>query len=52
MRRAEAMMIGFELTEGAKLEGAVARLFADARAVYVHGRFAAPGCYAAGIERV
>ena len=48
---AEAMMIGFELIDGEKLESAIARLFADARAAYLHIHFAAPGCYAARVER-
>jgi hypothetical protein len=48
---ADAMMIGFELVDGAKLEGAIARQFADPRAAYLHLHFAAPGCYAACVER-
>jgi len=48
---ADAMMVGFELTDGQKLENALARLFADPRAAYLHVHFAAPGCYAARIER-
>jgi hypothetical protein len=48
---AEAMMVGFELVEGAKIESAIARQFADARAAYLHLHFAAPGCYAASVER-
>jgi len=48
---ADGMMIGFELSEGAKLEQAIERLFADASAAYLHVHFAAPGCYAARIER-
>ncbi|HMK70512.1 MAG TPA: DUF1203 domain-containing protein [Xanthobacteraceae bacterium] len=48
---ANGMMIGFQLSEGAKLEQAIERLFADASAAYLHGHFAAPGCYAARIER-
>jgi hypothetical protein len=48
---AEAMMVGFELTDGEKLESAIARLFADTRAAYLHVNFAAPGCYAARVER-
>ncbi len=47
----EAMMLGWELVEGGKLEAAVARLFADPKAAYLHVHFAAPGCYAARIER-
>jgi hypothetical protein len=48
---ADAMMVSYELTEGAHLEGAIERLFADPRAAYLHVHFAAPGCYAARIER-
>jgi hypothetical protein len=48
---ADAMMVGWELTEGARLESAIERLFAEARASYLHAHFAAPGCYAARIER-
>jgi hypothetical protein len=48
---AEAMMIAFELIEGTMLEQAIARQFADPRAAYLHAHFAAPGCYAARIER-
>jgi hypothetical protein len=48
---ADAMMLSFELSEGAKLEEAIARQFADPRAQYLHVHFAAPGCYAACVER-
>ena len=47
----DAMMIGYELIGGAQLEDSIARLFADERAAYLHVHFAAPGCYAARIER-
>jgi Protein of unknown function (DUF1203) len=47
----DAMMTGWELIEGVNLEEAIGRLFADPRAVYLHAHFAAPGCYAARIER-
>jgi len=47
----DAMMVGYELIEGEKLEGAIERLFADPRPAYLHVHFAAPGCYAARIER-
>jgi hypothetical protein len=46
-----AMMTGWELTDGVKLEDSVGRLFADPRAAYLHVHFAAPGCYAARVER-
>jgi len=49
---ADAMMVGWELAEGRELEGAIARLFADPRAAYLHVHYAAPGCYAARVDRV
>src|SRR5262249_1624336 len=49
---AEAMMVDRELVDGRELEGAIARLFADPRAAYLHVHFAAPGCYAARVDRV
>lgn len=48
---ADAMLLGFELTDGSTLEAAIARQFADPRAAYLHLHFAAPGCYAARVER-
>jgi len=48
---AEAMMVDRELVEGRDLEAAIARLFADRRAAYLHVHFAAPGCYAARVDR-
>jgi len=47
----EAMMIGFELLEGEELEQAIERQLADPRAAYLHVHFAAPGCYAARVEK-
>ena len=49
---ANAMMVGRELVDGAELEGAIERLFADRSASYLHIHFAAPGCYAARVERI
>jgi Protein of unknown function (DUF1203) len=49
---ADAMMVERELVDGRELEGAIARLFADPRAAYLHVHFAAPGCYAARVDRV
>jgi hypothetical protein len=46
------MMVGRELVDGAELEGAIERLFADPSASYLHIHFAAPGCYAARVERI
>jgi hypothetical protein len=48
---ADAMMINHALTDGKELEGTIARLFADARAAYLHVHFASPGCYAAHVDR-
>jgi hypothetical protein len=48
---ADAMMVGWELIDGRRLEAAVERLFADHRAAYLHVHYAAPGCYAARIDR-
>jgi hypothetical protein len=48
---ADAMMVERELVEGRELEGAIERLFADPRAAYLHVHYAAPGCYAARVER-
>jgi hypothetical protein len=47
---AGGMMTGWELIEGAKLEDAIERQFANPRAAYLHVHFAAAGCYAARIE--
>jgi hypothetical protein len=48
---ADAMMVGWELVDGQQLDAAIERLFADPRAVYLHVHYAAPGCYAARIDR-
>jgi hypothetical protein len=48
---ADAMMVGWDLIEGRQMEAAVERLFADPLAVYLHVHYAAPGCYAARIDR-
>jgi hypothetical protein len=48
---ADAMMTGWELTEGTQLESVIEKLLADPRALYLHVHFAAPGCYAARVER-
>ena len=47
----DGMMVGWEMVEGSALEGAIERLFANPRAAYLHVHFAAPGCYAARVER-
>jgi Protein of unknown function (DUF1203) len=45
------MMIGWELVDGRELEAAIERLFHKARTKYLHVHFAAPGCYAARVDR-
>jgi hypothetical protein len=47
----KGMMTGWELIEGIWLDEAIERQFADARTHYLHIHFAAPGCYAAKVER-
>ena len=49
---AKAMMVGWELVDGRELEAAIERLFADPRAAYLHLHYAAPGCYAAKVDRI
>jgi hypothetical protein len=48
---AQGMMTGFELVDGRDLEPAIERLLHPADAEYLHVHFAAPGCYAARVER-
>ena len=48
---AKGMMVGFELADGRDLEPAIDKLFRLAEADYLHVHFAAPGCYAARVER-
>lgn len=45
------MMVGWELAEGTNLEAAIDRLLEKPGAAYLHVHFAAPGCYAARVER-
>ncbi len=47
----DGMMVGRELAEGTALEGAIERQFAEPRAAYLHIHYAAPGCYAARVDR-
>jgi hypothetical protein len=46
-----AMMVGWELIDGRELGAAIERLFANRAVAYLHVHFAAPGCYAARVER-
>ena len=47
----DGMMVDRELVEGDQLEAAIERLFAEPKAAYLHIHYAAPGCYAARVER-
>ena len=47
----KGMMTGFQLVEGNELEAAIEKQFRAPGADYLHVHFAAPGCYAARIER-
>jgi hypothetical protein len=49
---ASGMMTGWEIVEGVSVEAAIERQFASAEAEYLHIHFAAPGCYAARVDRV
>ena len=46
------MMTGWEIVEGTDVEAAIERQFANVEAEYLHIHFAAPGCYAARVDRV
>ena len=48
---ADAMMVEWELIDGRDLEAAIERLFANPETAYLHVHYAAPGCYAARIDR-
>jgi hypothetical protein len=45
------MMIDRELVEGTALEGTIERLLGEPSAAYLHLHYAAPGCYAARVDR-
>ena len=46
-----AMMLACELTDGREVERSIERMLALPDAAYLHIHFAAPGCYAARVER-
>jgi hypothetical protein len=48
---ADGMLVGWELVAGRDLESAIDRLFANPQAAYLHVHYAAPGCYAARVDR-
>ena len=47
----KGMMLGFELVDGRELESAIGKLFKQSTAEYLHIHYAAPGCYAARVDR-
>jgi hypothetical protein len=47
----KGMMAACEIVEGIFLEEAIERQFADPAVQYLHIHYAAPGCYAACVER-
>jgi Protein of unknown function (DUF1203) len=47
----KGMMTGFQLIEGSELETAIEKQFRNPEAEYLHVHFAAPGCYAARVDR-
>ena len=47
----DAMMTGWEVVDGRDLAAAIERQFANPAATYLHLHYAAPGCYAAKVER-
>jgi len=47
----KGMMLGCELVDGRELEAAIGKLFKQPTAEYLHIHYAAPGCYAARVDR-
>jgi hypothetical protein len=45
------MMQAATLIDGREVEGAIDALLADPAVAYLHAHYAAPGCFAARIER-
>src|SRR5215813_9387660 len=48
---ASGMMTGWEIVAGTDVEAAIERQFANVATDYLHIHFAAPGCYAARVDR-
>ncbi len=46
------MMKAAELVDGAEVEPVIERLLADPRVAFLHIHYAAPGCFAARVDRV
>jgi hypothetical protein len=47
----KGMMLAFELVDGRELEGTIDKLLTHPNTEYLHVHFAAPGCYAARVDR-
>jgi hypothetical protein len=47
----KAMAVQSEVVNGCELEPVIERFFANPAAAYIHVYYAAPGCYAARVER-
>jgi len=47
----EGIMVASEVTEGSELPAAVARLFGNDRAAYLHAHNAKAGCYSCRVDR-
>jgi hypothetical protein len=48
---ADGMMVAWEVVDGQRLEEVIGRLFTNPSAAYLHVHYAAPGCYAARVDR-
>lgn len=48
---AKGMMVGLDLVDGREAEAAIGKLFKQPNAEYLHIHYAAPGCYAARVDR-
>ncbi len=46
------MMVAFDLVDGRELESAIGKQFSSRAAQFLHIHYAAPGCYAARVDRV
>ena len=49
---ASGIMTGWEIVDGTNVEAAIERQFANMEAEYLHIHFAAPGCFAARVDRI
>jgi hypothetical protein len=49
---ARGMLVDAAVAEGEAIAPAIERLFGNAKIAYLHAHFAAPGCYAARVDRL